>query len=84
MTRKWVTKFQIRVEGAHGTTAGSVAELRDGVSVGLKGRLCSAKARNVITFTTKNEALEYVATRNDKDKYEFTVVEVGWWGSLNQ
>ena len=80
MTRKWVTKFQIRVEGAHGTTAGSVAELRDGVSVGLKGRLCSAKARNVITFTTKNEALEYVATRNDKDKYEFTVVEVGWWG----
>ena len=79
MSRKWITKYQIRVEGAHGTTAGSVAELRDGVSIGLKGRLCSAKARNVMTFATQNDALECIGTRKDKEKYNFLVVEVGWF-----
>lgn len=79
MTKKWVTEYQIRVEGAFGTTAGSVAEHRDGVSISLKGRLCSITARKCMAFRTHEEALNYLATRKDKDMYHFEVIECGSW-----
>lgn len=78
-TKKRVDYFAIRLFGVHRSTAGFIAEQRDGVSISETGRLCSWLSNKTKRFDTRREAIIFFNQTSYKDKYQFEVVECSGW-----